>query len=397
MNLLNNNDNMPIKTRFAPSPTGFLHFGSLRASLFPYWQAKSTNGKFVLRIDDTDQERSKPEYTNDIFNQLNWLNIHQDELYYQSKRKEIYEEIFQLLKYHNYIYECFETTEDLQYIRERKLARKLPPLFTINDRISSTNNTSSHWRFQLTEQSFQFHDEIFGDLNSSKQWSDPIIRKQNGEFTYIFASVVDDILMGITHIIRGSDHINNTFIQTNIGNIISQLLYKNNWLIKFAHFPLCNDETGKKLSKRTNSSRLEELHYLEYETLWSITLCLGTGQKPIITNNPQDYIKSFSLSNYSSCSQMFSPNLLNQINRKMLNLTFKPNNYELFQLLNANVNNRQEFYDMESKFHEFKPNKIFDELVESKNYFAIYEMCFGRKCGPRLEDLLAYINNNKIS
>ncbi len=201
--------------------------------------------------------------------------------------------------------------------------------------------------------------------------------------------------MGITHIIRGSDHINNTFIQTNIGNTISHILYKSNWFIEFGHFPLCNDDKGKKLSKRTNSSRLEELHYLEYETLWSITLSLGTGQKPIITNNPEDYIKSFNLSNYSSCAQMFSPNLLNQINRKILNITFKPENYELFQLLSANVNNREEFHNMESKFKEFKLDEKFKSLVESKEYLEIYGICFGTKFGPRLEDLLNYINNHK--
>lgn len=384
-----------FKTRFAPSPTGVLHFGSLRAILFPYWHAKSNNGKFILRIDDTDKERSKQEYVDDIFNQLNWLNIEYDEIYYQSKRLEIYEEMFLLLKQHNYIYECFETTDDLQYIRERKLAAKLPPLFTINDRIKTNNDINSHWRFQLTEEKYEFQDIIFKQLESSKQWSDPIIRKPNGEFTYIFTSVVDDILMNITHIIRGADHINNTFIQINMGNTISNIINKQNWSVKFAHFPLCSDETGKKLSKRDHNNTLTELHNLEYQTLWSITLSLGTSNPPIISNNNKDYINQFLLENYSSCNQVLSKKIISQLNTKMLRSTFRPNNYELFKLLNFNITTRDDYYNMEKHFESFVPNEFFFKLVENKDYIEIYKLCFNCSYGPRLSDLLYYISKYK--
>lgn len=385
---------MRPRTRFAPSPTGLLHFGSLRAILFPYCFSKSNNGEFTLRIDNTDSERSKDIYIDDIKEQMKWLEVKEDEIYYQSERTHIYEEIFQLLKEHGKVYECFETEEDLKYMRELKLAMKSPPLLTKKDSIKTSGDVS-FWRFELHDEDLEYEDIIYGKLHSTKQWSDPVIRKNNGEFTYIFCSVVDDILLNMTHIIRGADHINNTFIQISLGNCISKILKNDIWNIKFAHFPLLSDAQGKKLSKRTGNNSLKEMHYLEPQTLWSVTLAMGTGHIPIISSDYNDYIKTFHLENYSTCNQILHEKLLMTTNKKILGLCYKPANEKLFELIKHNVCTREDFLEKERKFHDFTADENFYNLVEKKEYLKIYEACFGCNYGPRLEDLLNYIKEYK--
>ena len=180
-----------IKTRFAPSPTGLMHLGSLRAALLSYLFAKKNHGIFLLRIDDTDVNRSKLEFELDIKKNLNWMQITYDYEFKQSDRTQRYNEIFELLKSKNLIYECFETQEELETIKMRKKLQKKAPIITKSDCIHKNSSENSYWRFDLNANEFKFTDIIQGNFTFKRDWSDPVIRKPDGGYTYTFVSSIE--------------------------------------------------------------------------------------------------------------------------------------------------------------------------------------------------------------
>lgn len=398
-----------IKTRFAPSPTGLLHMGSVRALLLPFLFARKHNGHFLLRIDDTDKERSKQEYEDDIFTNLHWLNVDFDETFRQSDRLQIYEDYFCLLKDHGLIYECFETAEDIEQVRTRKKLQRKPPIFTKKDRTRSEG--ASTWRLELNAERFYFEDIIQGPMEFGLSWSDPIIKKTDGSFPYTFVSVVDDLESNITHIIRGEDHISNTAVQKFLGDQICQIQRGKTWEIQFAHFSFFLDSEGHKLSKRNLESNLAELRDLEPMTFWSLLTTLGTNKNQIFSINPKDYFAHFDLNSFSKSKQKFSYDLLRQTSSKIFHLSPKPEpiSQDAWNLLKHNANDLRHLLAMLESLTIFLQSssilktmllegctiaKISEHLkcTTPECYRFIYQQIFNQNFGPKLEDVVSFIN-----
>ena len=279
-----------IITRFAPSPTGYLHLGNLRSAFFSFLlarqKANQNQGVFIIRIDDTDSERSKKIYTEAILKDLKWLGLNFDNIYTQSERKTLYKSFFEKLLNNNFIYECFETNNKLN-------DRKNKPYRHGDKRPLSSDSTLSYWRFRLPEENISWQDLVKGEQSiNCHNFSDPVIRRSNGEFTYNFTSVCDDIKLGITHVVRGEDHTSNTAVQ----KAIFKALGSDN--IEFAHLPFLVDSQGKSLSKRINS--LSVKHFREEGVLpnaiLSFIFSLGEDHTKIL--NIEQMIEAFDISKY---------------------------------------------------------------------------------------------------
>lgn len=250
-----------VVTRFAPSPTGFMHIGNLRTALFSYLFAKNTNGIFLLRIEDTDQERSKAEYIEGLFKDFKALGIMWDqEVIYQSERIKIYEEFYTKLKQQNLIYPCFCSEQKLNLSRKLQLSKGIPPRYNgdclklsiedINKKL--INNELACLRFKIPKDVLiEFEDLIKGkQIFNSNAFGDFIIKRQDGSASFMFCSVIDDVLQGVTHILRGEDHLSNTPRQLLILQVLGLTPPR------YGHFPLLASNTTNniKLSKRSGDS-----------------------------------------------------------------------------------------------------------------------------------------------
>ena len=246
-----------ITTRFTPSPTGNLHLGNLRSCFLNWIYSKKNNGKFILRYDDTDQERSKEEFVLSIASDLKWLNIDYDETYFQSKRVDRYNQIFDQLISKKLVYQCFESNEDLEIKKKLQLKAGKPPIYD-REALNLTKadiekeilaGKSPYWRFKLSQNKVQWNDLVKGktEVDLSSQ-SDPVLRRGDGSYLYHFPSVVDDIDMKITHIIRGEDHLSNSAVHLEIFQSLDSQAPS------FGHNPLMLNEDGTKLSKRNVDS-----------------------------------------------------------------------------------------------------------------------------------------------
>lgn len=250
-----------IKVRFAPSPTGYMHIGNTRTALFNWLLAKKLGGKFMLRIDDTDTLRSKAEYEVAILDALNWLNMGWSEEARQSARVERYDEVVAKLKAENRIYACYETAEELEFMRKRLMAKNLPPIYDRKSLSLSADEIAKyesegrkpHYRFKLSSGDIKWNDLVRGEIKyDADKLSDPIIIREDGSYLYHFPSVVDDVDFGITHIVRGEDHVTNTASQIEMFEAIGGVVPT------FAHLPLLTGKEGK-LSKRLGSLGVREL------------------------------------------------------------------------------------------------------------------------------------------
>ena len=259
-----------VRVRFAPSPTGFMHLGNVRAALFNFLFARQNKGTFILRIEDTDQQRNISPQT--IFDDLAWLGLTYDEgpgiggphkPYFQSERSPLYQEFLTKLSAKKLIYRCFCTVEELEKKRLRQMALRHPPRYdrtclslderTIEENI--VNKVPCIWRLKLDPLSITIHDMARGpivyDLN---HFSDFALTRADGTFTFIFANCVDDIVMRITHVIRGEDHLSNTANQAALYHAFDKPLPI------FWHLPILCNSQGKKLSKRDFGFSLNDLH-----------------------------------------------------------------------------------------------------------------------------------------
>jgi glutamyl/glutaminyl-tRNA synthetase len=292
-----NNDNN-IRVRFAPSPTGHLHIGGLRTALFNYLFAKKNNGKLILRIDDTDIARSKKEYEDSIISDIKWFDIKYDEFYRQSERKDIYEKYLKTLEEKGCIYECFCTEEEL--LRSKELSINLKKPYIYNGRCLHLNNSEKeNLRKKLADaglspsrrlnimklglEQVEFEDIVHGRVAFHvKLLGDFVLKTSDNRFTYNFASIIDDIDLGISHIIRGEDHISNTPRQI----LLCKALGKSNPV--FAHISLLYGKDGKLMSKRDFNANLEYYKKEGYLPQAILNYLAITGNTFVVHNNSNE-------------------------------------------------------------------------------------------------------------
>lgn len=270
-----------IKVRFAPSPTGFMHIGNTRTALFNWLLSAKLGGRFMLRIDDTDAQRSKKEYEDAIRDALVWLGLGWSEEARQSARVERYNEVTEKLKADGRIYACYETPEELEFMRKRLLNKGLPPIYDrqalnlTREQIAKyeAEGRRPHYRFKLLDGDIVWHDLVRGECRySEKNLSDPVVIREDGSFLYHLPSVIDDADFGITHIVRGEDHVTNTAAQIQMFEAVGGKIPA------FAHLPLLTGKEGK-LSKRLGSLGVRELRAdgVEPMAISSFLAKLGTS------------------------------------------------------------------------------------------------------------------------
>ena len=313
-----------MKVRFAPSPTGLLHVGNARIALANWCLTRHEGGRFLLRLDDTDTERSRPEFAQAIEEDLRWLGLDWDEFLRQSDRLALYAAAAERLKAGGRLYPCLETEEELTFKREQRARQGKPPIY---DRAAlkmtkeqlaraMANGKQPHWRFLLSGGSVEWQDGVLGRRNVKlTSLSDPVLIRADGSFLYTFTSVVDDLDTGITDVVRGEDHVTNTGIQADI----LAALGGDPRRVRFAHLPLLTDADGGPLSKRTGSVGLRQLRRdgVEPAALAGYLAALGTSGDPVPAN-PVDLVAGFDLGRVSHSAARFDPKQLLGLNRKWL-------------------------------------------------------------------------------
>src|SRR5271165_4091390 len=313
-----------ITVRFAPSPTGLLHVGNARVALANCLFARHRGGRFILRIDDTDLERSKDEYAEAIMRDLRWLGLEWDESFRQCDRLDHYDAAAEPLKQSGRLYPCFESEEELRAKREQRLKRGLAPVYdramlklTPEQRAQAeANGKRPYWRFRLSDAVMVWQDVVLGRRQVKLPTvSDPVLIRADGTPLYTFTSVVDDIATGITHVIRGEDHITNTGVQMDI----FAALGADPAALGFAHLPLLTDADGGKLSKRLDSLTLRTLRHdgVEPLAITAYLASLGTSDdaqpKPIA-----ELAARFDLTHVSHSAARFDISQLLALNRRVL-------------------------------------------------------------------------------
>ena len=311
--------------RFAPSPTGYLHVGNIRTALFNYLQAKKVGAEFILRLDDTDQERSSQHFIDQIKRDLEWLGISWDRIEQQSLRMDRYWEVLTKLKDKNVVYECFETALELDLKRKKQQNRGLPPVYdrealelSIEEKNILRNKTDSHWRFLLSGETVTWSDKIAGEITvRTSSVSDPILVKGNGQFLYTLASVIDDVDFAVTDVVRGIDHLTNTAVQIEILKKLSSPLPA------FGHHSLIVDSSGENFSKRSGSLSIKSLKEsgIEPGAIISKLVSLGTGDRVDVKHNIDELVPNFELGKFSTAPVRFEKEFLETMSRKLLSMT----------------------------------------------------------------------------
>ncbi len=297
-------------TRFAPSPTGFIHVGNLRTALMNHLIAKKAGGTFILRIDDTDPERSKQEYVDAIQEDLEWLGLTWDKIEYQSSRLDRYAAAADELRANGRFYEAFETPTELDLKRKKQLNMHLPPVYdraALNlsdeekDKLRAERGQGV-WRFKLDHERIEWTDGILGDLSiDAASVSDPVLIRQDGQVLYTIASVVDDTDMGVTHVVRGSDHVTNTATQIQIMAALGHSAPS------FAHHSLLTGPQGEALSKRLGTLALRDLREAGVQpmALLSQMARLGSSQPVELCESIDELAAGFDLDHFGSAPTKF--------------------------------------------------------------------------------------------
>jgi glutamyl-tRNA synthetase len=299
-------------TRFAPSPTGYLHIGNLRTALFNYLIARKTGGQFILRLDDTDRARSKAEYVDGIKADLDWLGLHWDRVERQSERLDRYAEMADRLRAAGRFYECFETPTELDLKRKKQLNMGRPPVY---DRAALALDDSGrdklraegregYWRFRLDHERIEWQDGILGPISiDAASVSDPVLIRADRQVLYTFASSVDDMDMGITHVVRGSDHVTNTATQIQIIRAMGGSTPD------FAHHSLLTGPQGEALSKRLGTLSLRDLREqgVERMALLSLMARLGSSQPVQLAADLDEIAAGFELQQFGAAPTKFDP------------------------------------------------------------------------------------------
>lgn len=318
---------MTIKTRFAPSPTGMMHIGNARTALITWLFARAHNGHFLLRIDDTDHERSKPEYEAALKESLTWLGLNWDDTFNQKDRTALYDEKIAQLKASGDLYPCYETADELALKRKSQLARGKPPLY---DRAAlelteaqiakyEAEGRSPHWRFKMKHTPIEWQDMIRGAVAfKGEDMSDPVVIREDGRPLYHLCSIIDDIDSGITHTIRGEDHVANTAAHIQMFEALGATPPT------FAHLPLIAAADGSKLSKRFGSLSILELRdedALEPMAVTSLLARLGSSDPIEAFGSVQPLIDSFDIGKFSRSTPKLDQEDLLRLNAKILHDT----------------------------------------------------------------------------
>ncbi|MCD8566618.1 MAG: glutamate--tRNA ligase [Alphaproteobacteria bacterium] len=322
-----------IKVRFAPSPTGMLHVGNVRTAIITWLFARKEKGHYLFRIDDTDLERSKKEYEDEIEKSLIWLGLDWDSRDWQSKRVDRYQDVIQKLKDTGRLYACYETPEELDLQRKSLLGRKLPPIYDrsalkLTDEQKAkfeAEGRKPHWRFKLNHTPIIWQDMIRGEVKfEGAQMSDPVLIREDGRPLYHLCSVIDDIDHEITHVVRGEDHVSNTASHVQMFEAIFEAEGKAPNLPRFAHLPLISDKEGGKLSKRLGSLSvhdLREVDGIEPMAVISLMARLGTSEPIEAFTSLEPLIESFDFAKFSRGTPKFDPDELLRLNAKILHET----------------------------------------------------------------------------
>lgn len=300
---------MTVVTRFAPSPTGFIHVGNLRTALMNWMIARKQGGQFILRLDDTDQERSKQEYVDALKEDLEWLGLTWDREERQSARLERYAEAAQDLRAKGKFYECFESPTELDLKRKKQLNMGKPPVYdraalklTEDEKARLRAERGGYWRFELEQERIEWTDGILGPISiDAASVSDPVLIRQDGQVLYTFASSVDDIDMGVTFIVRGADHVTNTATQIQIMQAMGGTPPG------FAHHSLLTGPQGEALSKRLGVLSLRDLRAqgVEPMALLSMMARLGSSKPIEVMRTHEELIEGFDIESFGAAPTKF--------------------------------------------------------------------------------------------
>lgn len=317
---------MSIRVRFAPSPTGRLHVGNVRTALMNYLFVQKQDGVFILRIDDTDLERSTLAYEDGIKEDLAWLGLHHQETFNQSQRFEMYNQAAEKLRADGLLYACYETSEELD--RQRKLLRvqSKPPVYNRAGLSLSAEEVQAyeaegrkpHWRFKLSGQPVTWTDMVRGAQSiDTSSISDPVLIRADGSFLYTLPSVVDDIDARISHVIRGEDHVTNSGAQIEIFRALSD------HLPDFAHTPLLVGKDGKGLSKRLGSLSMQELKSqgIEPQAVASLLAKIGTSDPVEAEPALSVLVENFDFGKIGRAPARFDEEELRLVNARLLHVT----------------------------------------------------------------------------
>ena len=434
-----------VKLRFAPSPTGNLHVGNFRTALINFLFTQKYNGHFLLRIDDTDIERSRVEFEKSIKEDLSWAGLNWDSLVKQSDRLSRYKQVLESLIEKELVYPCFETPEELSLKRKSQLSSGKPPIY---DRSSlklslkdiegfKSQGKKPHYRFLLKHETVFWNDMVRGDSKYNMgNISDPIIVREDGRFIYTLASVIDDIDLKISHIIRGEDHVTNSAAQIQIFNSMGA-----NVPI-MGHLSLMTDIKGEGLSKRTGGLSIKDLRNEEIESLSlnSYLSLAGTSKNIILKENLKEIISDFDITNFNRAPTKFNYNDLKNLNSKYiqkldyeeLKLRFANHKFKLeknvWDLIRANVSSLNEIQEWENiiygklketkvdkslkkEFSKYLPNGEFDDetwrnwinnlkenydMNKGEIFKLLREALTGYKAGPEMSSLIIILGKEKV-
>ena len=310
-------------TRFAPSPTGYLHIGNLRAALFNWLIARKAGGTFILRIDDTDPERSKEEYVDAIREDLEWLGLTWDREERQSARLDRYAEAADRLREIERFYEAWETPTELDLKRKKQLNMGKPPVY---DRAALALSDGEKaqlreergdgvWRFKLDHDRIEWVDGILGETSiDAASVSDPVLIRGDGQVLYTLASVVDDTEMGVTHVVRGLDHVTNTATQIQIIEALGATPPT------FSHHSLLTGPGGEALSKRLGTLSLRDFreHGIEPMAVLSLMARLGSSDPVELRTNHEELIEGFDISHFGATPTKFDAEDLNPLTARVV-------------------------------------------------------------------------------
>ena len=314
---------MSTVTRFAPSPTGRLHVGNIRTALHNWLLAEKAGGRFLLRIDDTDAERSREEYVEAIRTDLAWLGLVPDGEERQSARLAHYKAAFERLRADGRIYPCYETAQELDLMRKVRLGRGLPPIYdraalALSDAEKAAKEaagTAPHWRFQLDhDETIEWLDGIRGPQHfEAAQLSDPVVRRADGSWLYMLPSAVDDIEMGVTDVLRGEDHVSNTALQLQMFTALGAEPPR------FAHEALLVGGEGK-LSKRLGSLGCDAFRErgIEPEAVVALLARLGTSLPVEPIADRKVLVASFDLGHFGRAPARFDEAELERLNAALV-------------------------------------------------------------------------------
>ncbi|APZ99877.1 glutamate--tRNA ligase [Sphingopyxis sp. QXT-31] len=349
---------MTVTTRFAPSPTGSLHVGNVRTALHNWLWARKHGGRFLLRIDDTDLERSKEEYVAGIRADLAWLGLDIDGEERQSARFALYEAEFEKLKAAGRVYACYETPEELDIRRKVLLSRGLPPVYERKPEGAPVpEGVAPHWRFRLDhEAAIIWTDLVRGSQHfEPKTMSDPVVRRADGSWLYLLPSVIDDVAMGISHVVRGEDHVSNTAAQIQMFEALGAKPPA------FAHEALLVGTEGK-LSKRLCSLGMAALREQGIEPVALVALLarLGTSDpvEPVTTAAP--LIDTIDFAHFGRAPARFDEAELALLNQKIVH-----------QLDHGDVAARLPAAIDAARWHAIRPNLM--TVAEAADWVAVFD------------------------